>query len=178
MKHSNTTRVLAEGAVMVALAVVLNFLKVDIFPSGGSINLLFIPLMVYALRRGAGWGIGAGFVFGTIKCLIGGGIAYGWQSLLLDYAVAYALVGLAGLFPKKPMLGTLAGTLGCLASVVVSGVLIWGVYMPETFWGLPMTNVWVYSLLYNGSYVLCNGLIAAVAIRILSRSTKLLTAEK
>lgn len=41
-----------------------------------------------------------------------------------------------------------------------------------------MTNVWVYSLLYNGSYVLCNGLIAAVAIRILSRSTKLLTAEK
>lgn len=101
MKSNNSTRVLAEGAVMVALAVVLNFLKVDIFPSGGSINLLFIPLMVYALRRGAGWGIGAGFVFGTIKCLIGGGIAYGWQSLLLDYAVAYALVGLAGLFPKS-----------------------------------------------------------------------------
>ena len=49
-------RALTEGAAMVAAAVVLNFLKVDLFAQGGSINLIFIPLMVYALRWGAGWG--------------------------------------------------------------------------------------------------------------------------
>lgn len=176
MKRNQTTLTMCEGAVMVALAVVLNFLKVDLGPQGGSVNLVFIPLMVYALRRGAGWGIGAGIIFGTIKCLIGGGIAYGWQSLLLDYAVAFGLVGLAGLLPKKPVLGSLLGSAGCLFSFVLSGVLIWGVYMPESFWGLPMTNVWVYSLLYNGSFVACNAILAAAAIGLLDKKTKLLKA--
>ena len=122
----NRTLIVCEGAVMVAMAVVLNFLKVDLGPQGGSVNLVFIPLMVYALRRGAGWGVGAGVIFGIIKCIIGGGISYGWQSLLLDYAVAYGLVGLAGLLPKKPVLGSVLGSLGCLASFVLSGVLVWG----------------------------------------------------
>lgn len=170
----NRTLIVCEGAVMVAMAVVLNFLKVDLGPQGGSVNLVFIPLMVYALRRGVGWGIGAGFIFGFIKCVIGGGISYGWQSLLLDYSVAYGLVGLSGLLPNRPVLGSVLGSLGCLASFVLSGVLIWGMYMPEVFWNLPMTNVWVYSLLYNGSFVACNGILAAIAIGLLAKKTKLL----
>ena len=76
--------ILCEGAIMVALAVVLNFFKIDLGPEGGSVNLVFIPLMVYALRRGVMPGMLAGLVFGTLKAMIGGGIAYGWQSLLLD----------------------------------------------------------------------------------------------
>ena len=163
---------------MVALAVVLNFLKLDLGPEGGSVNLVFIPLMVYALRRGTGWGIGAGLVFGVLKAVIGGGISYGWQSLLLDYAVAYALVGLAGQLPKKPVLSTVLGAAGCLASFVLSGVLIWGEYMPDVFWGLNMNNVWVYSLIYNGSFVLCNEIIAAVVIYFLAKKTRLLQAEQ
>ena len=115
MKSKQTTRTLCEGAIMVAMAVVLNFFKFDLFAQGGSMNLLFIPLMVFALRRGPVWGIGAGLVFGVLKAIIGGGIAYGWQSLLLDYALAYALTGLAGFTPKKPVLGT------------VIGAAIWGV---------------------------------------------------
>lgn len=176
MSSSSKTRILCEGAVMVAVAVVLNFIKVDLGPEGGSVNLLFIPLMVYALRRGPLWGIGAGLVFGILKCLIGGGISYGWQSLLLDYAAAYALVGLSGFLPGKPVLGTVLGAAGCLASFVLSGVLIWGQYMPESFWGLPMVNVWVYSLLYNGSFVLCNEIIAAIVVAVLADKTNLLTA--
>ena len=91
MQSKQTTRLLCEGAIMVALAVVLNFLEFDLFAQGGSMNLLFIPLMVFALRRGPVWGMGAGLVFGVLKAVIGGGIAYGWQSLLLDSALAYAL---------------------------------------------------------------------------------------
>ena len=156
MQKNTTTVKITEGAVMVAAAVVLNFLKLDLGPEGGSVNLVFIPLMVYALRRGVGWGMGAGLVFGVIKAIIGGGISYGWQSLLLDYAGVYALVGLTGLLPKMPVLSTVFGAAGCLCSFVLSGVLIWGEYMPETFYGITMKNVWVYSLIYNGSFVLCN----------------------
>lgn len=177
MDHAKT-RALCEGAMLTASAVVLNFLKLDLGPEGGSINLVFIPLMVFALRRGALWGCGAGLVFGTIKCLIGGGVAYGWQSILLDYSVAYALLGLTGLLPKKPVPGTILGALGCLVSFVVSGALVWGHYMPESFWGLPMVNVWVYSLLYNGSFVLVNELIAAVVIGFLKKRTALLTPKE
>ena len=101
---------------MVAMAVVLNFFKFDLFAQGGSMNLLFIPLMVFALRRGPVWGMGAGLVFGVLKAIIGGGIAYGWQSLLLDYALAYALTGLAGFTPKKPVLGTVIGAVVSLGA--------------------------------------------------------------
>ncbi|MBR7190172.1 MAG: energy-coupled thiamine transporter ThiT [Oscillospiraceae bacterium] len=174
MKGNSTTNKITEGAVIVALTVVLNFFKLDLGPEGGSVNLVFIPLMVFALRRGTFWGIGAGLVFGVLKAIIGGGISYGWQSLLLDYAVAYALVGLAGLLPSRPVLSTVFGAAGCLASFVLSGVLIWGQYMPESFYGLTMKNVWVYSLLYNGSFVLCNEIIAAVVIAFFAGKTKLL----
>jgi len=167
MKIKNL-RALTEGAAMVAAAVVLNFLKVDLFAQGGSINLIFIPLMVYALRWGAGWGVAAGAVFGVLKAIIGGGISYGWQSLLLDYAVAYALVGLAGLMPKKPVLSTFFGTLGALLSFVLSGVIVWGEWMPEAFLGLKMVNIWVYSFLYNGLYTVTNGVLAALVIALLS----------
>ena len=177
MNGKTTTRILTEGAIMVALAVVLNFLKLDLGPDGGSVNLVFIPLMVYALRRGTGWGLAAGAIFGLLKAIIGGGIAYGWQSLLLDYTVAYALVGLAGLLPKKPVLSTVFGALGCLLSFVLSGVLVWGEYMPDAFWGMKMTSVWVYSLIYNGSFVLVNEIIAAVVILLLAKKTKLLQVE-
>jgi thiamine transporter len=177
MKSKQTTRILCEGGIMVAMAVVLNFLKFDLFAQGGSMNLLFIPLMVFALRRGTLWGLGAGLVFGVLKAIIGGGIAYGWQSLLLDYALAYALTGLAGLTPKHPVLGTVIGALGALFSFVLSGVFVWGEYMPETFLGLTMGNVWFYSFLYNGIYTAFNWLVAAIVIYILSVKTKLLQPE-
>ena len=171
-------KALSEGAIMVALAVVLNFFKVDLGPEGGSVNLVFIPLMLYAIRRGAGWGILAGAVFGTLKAFIGGGVSYGWQSLLLDYSVAFALVGLAGFAKGRVVPAVAFGALGCLASFVLSGVLIWGEYLPESFWGLPMTNIWVYSLLYNGSFVLANAVIAATVLLVLKKSSKLVTRQK
>ena len=177
MKSKQTTRTLCEGAIMVAMAVVLNFFKFDLFAQGGSMNLLFIPLMVFALRRGPVWGMGAGLVFGVLKAIIGGGIAYGWQSLLLDYALAYALTGLAGFTPKKPVLGTVIGALGALLSFVLSGVFVWGEYMPDVFLGMAMKNVWIYSFIYNFIYTAFNWLIAAIVIYFLSKKTKLLQPE-
>ena len=117
-------------------------------------------------------------VVSSLSKLMGGGIAYGWQSLLLDYALAYALTGLAGFTPKKPVLGTVIGALGALLSFVLSGVFVWGEYMPDVFLGMAMKNVWIYSFIYNFIYTAFNWLIAAIVIYFLSKKTKLLQPEK
>ena len=169
---------LTEGSIMVALASVLSFLSLRLWPQGGSVDLVMIPLIVFALRRGAGWGVGAGVIYGLIDCIISGGVGYGWQAIILDYAVAYAMVGLAGLLPNKPVAAA------CLASVtrllihIISGVVIWGQWMPEEFLGMNMTNVWFYSFLYNGTYMAGNMILAIIAVAVIAKSTSLLKVQK
>lgn len=167
-------RSISEGAIMIAMSAVLSFLSLRLWPDGGSVDLVMIPIIVFALRRGTGWGLGAGFVYGVIDCLLSGGVAYGWQSIILDYIVAYSVVGLAGLLPKKPVAAVCLASAARLLIHVISGVVVWGQWMPDEFIGLTMSNVWVYSLLYNGSYVAGNFILAVVAVAILAKNTHLL----
>lgn len=170
--RNKTLSAITEGAVMVALAMVLNLLRAPtdwLGGTGGSLELTMIPLAVYALRRGTLWGVGAGAVFGTLKCIVGGGVAYGWAALLLDYTAAFAVVGLAGLLKNAPVWGAALGALSRYAVHVLSGVLIWGQWMPEEFLGLAMTNVWVYSALYNWVYMSVNGVMLCLVTAILSK---------
>ena len=169
-------RALTECSIFIALSIVLSYLKIPIGLSfggfGGSIDLVMIPLIIAACRWGLGWGLGSGLVFGTLKFFLAGGAAINWQSMLLDYSVAYMFVGLAGLIKRKPRQMWLAALIGCLGRFVIhfiSGVTIYAMYMEDIF-GLPMTNVWVYSALYNGSYMLPNTILAAVVCFVLGRS--------
>jgi thiamine transporter len=50
---------------------------------------------------------------------------------------------------------------------LVSGAWIWGVWMPEEFMGLPMTNVWVYSFLYNGWYMAAEIVVTEIVAMLL-----------
>ena len=70
---------------------------------------------------------------------------------------------------KKPVLGTVIGALGALLSFVLSGVFVWGEYMPETFFGMTMTSPWIYSALYNGSFLLLSLAMVLVVIAILQK---------
>ncbi|MBP0990409.1 MAG: energy-coupled thiamine transporter ThiT [Oscillospiraceae bacterium] len=169
-------RSLAECAVLTALAIVLSYIKIPIGLSfggfGGSIDLVMIPLIVAACRWGLGWGLGTGLIFGTLKFFLAGGAAINWQSMLLDYSVAYMFVGFAGLIKRKPRQMWLAAIIGCFGRFVIhfiSGVTIYDMYMEDIF-GLPMTNVAVYSALYNGSYMLPNTALAAIVCFVLGRS--------
>ena len=173
---NNKLRAMTECAVMAAASLALSYLKIPIGMSfggfGGSVDLVMIPLIVAASRWGMGWGLGTGLVFGTLKFFVAGGSAVNWQSMLLDYSVAYMMVGLAGLIRRKPRLLWLGALLGCLGRFVIhfiSGVTIYAVYMEDIF-GLPMTNVAVYSALYNGSYMLPNTVLAVVLCFILGRT--------
>ena len=139
---------------MVALAEILGYLKLYRFPYGGSVTLMMLPIIVFALRWGVGSGLLAGVALGILDFMLDGGIAIGWQSILGDYVVACTLIGLAG-FGKQMkgttgvVVGTLLGCLGRFLSLWVTGATLWGEYMPESFLGLPMSNEWVYSLLYQ-----------------------------
>ena len=176
MKEKNSLRALCECAILVAMSIGLSYLKIPIGLSfggfGGSIDLVMIPLIIAACRWGLGWGLGAGLVFGTLKFFLAGGAAVNWQSMLLDYSVAYMFVGFAGLIKRKPRLMWLGALIGCFARFLVhwvSGVTIYAEYMEDIF-GLHMTNAGVYSALYNGSYMLPNTILAVIVCLILGRA--------
>ncbi len=164
---STTTRCICEGAICVALSLALSYLKIPIGASfggfGGSVDLVMLPLIVFAMRHGCPWGVGAGLVFGTLKYFFANGTAISWVSIIFDYSAAYAFVGFAGLLRSRYRALPLAALLGCLARFAVhylSGVTVYAQYMPEEFLSFPMTSPAVYSLLYNGTYMLPNTVLA------------------
>ena len=164
-------RALTEGAVMVALAQLLSYIKLWRMPWGGSIVLAMVPIILYAVRWGLARGLLASFALGCLQFMFDGGFAIGWQSIVGDYVLAYGVLGLAGLFHGKKggiWLGTLVGGFARLLVHYVVGATIWAEYMPETFLGLTMTSPWFYSLLYNLAYMVPNIAITLVAFALLS----------
>ena len=157
---------IVEGAIMVALAQVLGYVKLWQMPNGGSVTFVMLPIFVYCVRWGFGRGILAAFALAVLQFLLDGGLALGWQSILGDYLLAYTALGLAGLFSKTRggfFWGTLVGSFARFLVAWVVGATIWGEYMPEQFFGMTMVSPWIYSLLYNGSYILlCMALCLAV----------------
>lgn len=95
------TRMLCEGAIMVALAQILSYIKIMELPNGGSLTPAMFPILLFAVRWGLKDGLLAGFVFGLLQLIFDGAYAWGWQSMLLDYLVAFPPLGLAGLFKGK-----------------------------------------------------------------------------
>ena len=90
-------RALTEGAVLVALAQILGYIKLYELPNGGSVCLSMLPIFVYCARWGFGKGLLASFAFSLLQLLLDGAYAWGWQSMLGDYIVAFTVLGLAGL---------------------------------------------------------------------------------
>ena len=167
MQNRDLTRTLCEGALFMAAALALSYLKIPIglvFGGfGGSVDLVMVPLLVFAAKWGGVWGCAAGFLFGTLKFFLGGGVAVNWQSMLLDYSLAYAAVGLGGILRKSAHALPLSALLGSLCRFGIhylSGVTVYAQYMPEVFMERTMTSPAVYSLLYNGSYMLPNTVLA------------------
>ena len=169
------TRMLCEGAIMVALALVLNQLKIFRLPNGGSITLEMLPIFFYAVRWGVGPGLLAGFAFGLLQMFIDGAVAWGWQSLLLDDLVAFTPLGLAGLFKGKDW-GIFAGTV--LGSVVrfivhfISGITIYAIVAPTELFNMTFTSPWMYSLAYNGSYMAIDMALCLVVFGLLYKPLK------
>ena len=156
------TRILTECAVAVALAVLCSFIKVWEMPQGGSVALTMIPLLVISYRRGAMAGIISGGVYGLMSLLFAG-VVYHPMSILLDYVLAFGLIGIAGFFNKSMwgiILGTCAGIACRFTSSLVSGAVLFASYAPEG------QNPWLYSLGYQAAYMIPE-LIISLAVLIL-----------
>ena len=167
---------LAEGGLCLALALALSYLKIPVAALGGSVDFVMVPLIVFACRWGLGWGIGLGLAYGTLKFFLGGGAAVNWESMLLDYSVAYAFVGFAGIMKDKKLglpVGALIGGFMRFVIHFISGVTIYAEYAEPTadFFGAAVStpNAALYSLIYNAVYMLPNTVIAIVICALLAK---------
>ena len=164
------TRTLVECALMIALGTVLANIKIYSLANGGSVTLFsMLPFIMISFRHGVKWGLFTGFVNSLLQMLLGfyappaPGLLPLAGMILLDYVLAFTLLGLAGAI-AKPFSNKLVGV-GVGTAVVcfirflcsfLSGVLIWGNLSD----GLP---AWTYSLTYNGSYMLPETIMTTVA---------------
>lgn len=156
-----STRQLVVSSMAIALAFVTSCIKIIDLPQGGSVTLFsmfFICFVGYLY--GPRSGIMAGVAYGLLQMLIDPYIISVPQ-MMLDYIFAFGALGLAGFMSGKKhgmLAGYTIGILGRLLFSVLSGVIFFGMYAPAG------TNVWVYSLSYNGFYILLEGAITALVL--------------
>ncbi|MBQ9980166.1 MAG: energy-coupled thiamine transporter ThiT [Oscillospiraceae bacterium] len=175
MKNKNHIRSLCECGVFIAAAIALSFAELDLWLQGGSISLTMIPIVIMAVRWGPVWGVVTGLVFGTLKCLIGGHMEWGFISVMLDYTLAYGAVGLAGVFKRRERGAVCGVILGAFCRFIIhfiSGVTIYAITMPTELYGNMYSNAAIYSVVYNGAYMLINCVIAVIILGILTKPLK------
>lgn len=162
------TRQITEIAMAVALAAVCSFIKVWEMPQGGSIALTMIPILLISFRCGAGAGIVAGAIYGALSAMLSG-VIYHPMSILLDYVLAFGLLGLAGFFKKNVpgvIIGSCVGVLGRFLSSLISGAVLFASYAPEG------QNPWVYSLIYQATYMIPELIISVCVLLLIYAKAK------
>lgn len=170
-KGKNRVRKLVECAVMIALASALSFFPILKMPYGGSVTFAsMLPIILIAYRNGFGWGLGSGFAFAFIQQMLGlDNLSYvsTWQSVLaviiLDYALAFVVLGLGGIFRGKlknqsaeMVLGTVFVCALRYLCHVISGATVWAGI------SIPTKAALIYSIGYNATYMLPEVIVTAV----------------
>ncbi len=162
-------------AIMIALGTVLSVIKIDA-PLGGGITLLsMVPIAFVSCMLGLGWGFGAAFVYSLVQLYLSFGDVLSWgltttavvATFVFDYIAPYTLLGICGILRKKGAWGVVAGVaLGAFLRFVChffTGVFIFDIWCE---WD----NVWIYSLCYNGAYMLPEIVLTSVGTALLCRS--------
>lgn len=164
-------RVLAisAGGIAIAMSTVLSLIKLYQMPQGGSVTpASMLPILLYALCFGPGWGLAVGVGHGLVQLAVEPVWITPLQ-VLLDYVAAFGLLGLAGFFAHsraqrlaqpsvikrlgalpfwRVALASLVGIAGRLAAAFAAGVSFYTAYVPAG------QSPALYSLVYNGSYLL------------------------
>jgi thiamine transporter len=166
-KNKFSTRIIAEISIFIALSTALSLITFAVFPQGGSVTAgSMVPMLWLALRRGPRIGIFAGFVYGVVQLAVMPVIYYPVQ-ILLDYPLAFGCLGLAGFFRKYAIVGVIVAVTGRFLMHLISGVVFFANFAPEGM------NPWIYSALYNGSYMLPELVISVFFIYLLQKSNVL-----
>ena len=175
MKNTKV-RLLTEAAILLALAIVLSFIKIWNMPMGGSVTLLsMLPIMLIAIKNGTAWGVCTAFVFSMfqlVQAVIEGNVfpycgTIGIVALCVafDYIVPFTCLGLCALGKKH--LDDFGLYIGIVCVCIIrfcchyaTGIVIWGQ------WAEGKSKA-MYSLLYNGQYMLPELILTLVAAVVL-----------
>ena len=171
---NNRTLKLVFSALMIAIGTVLSMFKFNgLWAFGGGVTFCaMLPLVITAFIYGTKWGLFTAFVFSLLQMVLGfGNVLYGTNIgmmiaiALLDYIVAYTVIGLASMFKGKlaniytEIIAGIVVSFGFrLLCHFLSGWMIWDALWPNE---MGMTSA-VYSIAYNGSYMIPEILITAV----------------
>lgn len=177
IKNSNSPlRKLVECAILMAMAVILNFLKINNFWAlGGSITAVsMLPILLAGYRHGIKWGSLTGIGYAVLQILLDIAQISSWGltpavfagTLLLDYLLAYGGLSLAGLFHGKKN-GLWISAIVCLtwryAMHFLSGIILFAEYDQVGF--TPVT----WSLAYNGSFMIPEIILTTAAAFLICR---------
>lgn len=205
MKKESTVR-LVESALLIAIAAVIELISKALgleLTFGGTVTLAsMFPIVLIAYKYGTRWGLLSGFTYSIVQMLLGvkvvsamflpgdGQMAV-WQAIcvcLLDYVLAYTVLGFGGIFKgkfKKPAgelaLGAFVALLLRYLVHIVSGAIFYGAwaewfFSQEGFYsiGEKILNTFsgtslsiIYSIFYNGLYMVPEIIITTVVAAIL-----------
>ena len=141
---------------------------------GGGITVCaMLPLVIVSFRYGTKWGALTAFAFSILQCLLGlDNVQYATSALMaigiivFDYIAAYTVIGFGGILKYKTKNLKSALVFGIMITFFarflchfIIGWMIWNVLWPNEF-GMAAP---LYSLCYNGSYMLAEAVISSVA---------------
>lgn len=143
------TRILVQGALCIAMAFVLSYIKLFSMPLGGSVTLCsMLPIVLFGFLYGPAYGFGAAFAYSLLQ-IVQGAYYVHWAQFALDYFFAFTALGLGSLFPKSLPLGMAVAGIARLGFSVLSGVVFFAEYAAEAGYS---SALW-YSLAYNGATI-------------------------
>ena len=181
MKQQKMLR-LVESGLMLAMATALSMVKVLDLPYGGSITAFSaLPILLVAYRHGMGQGLLTAFAHSLIQLLLGANtLSYATSPeaavaiVVLDYLLAFTVLGLGGIFRRKCESQGTALVLGVLLTCAlryalhtIAGCTVWAGL------SIPTEAALIYSLAYNATYMLPETIVTALGAWYLSRAVDL-----
>ena len=170
MTKKSKTQMLAEAGIMIALSQLLSYFKLFTMPQGGSVTPgSTVPIILFALIWGGKYGLIASFTYGLLQFILGGGISIHPLSIVLDYFLAFGLLGVAGFFNKNlktSLFGTTIAMFLRFLCSFLSGWIVFESYAPEG------QAPWLYSLIYNATYMIPELIITLILVALLYNPLK------
>lgn len=161
---------LVEIAIFAAIGLVLDKLSFSLWAQGGSISFVMLPILIISVRWGLIAGLTTGLLIGILQMFTGAYILH-WAQAFLDYVIAFTVVGLAGVFRKQIVdaakslnkkkislyitLGIVFGGLLRYAAHSLAGAVFFAEYAGDQ-------NVWIYTISYNGTYMIPAIILTAI----------------
>src|SRR5690606_17588295 len=169
---------MVEIAIFAAIGLVLDQVSFKMWAQGGSISFVMVPIMLMAIRWGLTAGLATGLLIGIMQMMFGAYIVH-WLQAILDYGLAFTVVGLAAIVRKPLLQATQSLNKVKMALYIVIGALIGGAlrFVSHLLAGVVFfkeyagdDNVWAYSIIYNSTYMVPATILTAIIAVILFTS--------